>query len=244
MSTENLHDPIELPELTSTSFGMNMADVNVGVGDPELVHPMLTLEGEQDAFTHTFEDGRLDVREKDQGGTTVTNIGGRGGSFSTIVSGGGSVGNIVIGGGTVRINGVEVTSSDSITIGSDARRRASLLLPPNHPAASHNVDTLAGNVELDNVTASVLRIASQSGDIAVRAAVADNIELKTISGDVDVEETKSPNSVSAKSMSGDIDVSNSEAPSWRLSTMSGNVKVKSTTGEVDASSMSGRTRVS
>lgn len=241
MSVENPRMPIELPELTSTQFGVTMADVSVSTGGADLMHPQLTLEGEDDAFQHTFVDGMLDVREKDSGANVVISNRGRGGSYSSISIGGIS-GGLIIGGGSVRINGVEISGTDNISIGSAAHRRAALLLPPNH-AASHRIDTASGDVELDTLTAKVIRIASKSGDIVVRSSQVDNLTLKTMSGDVEIEDTQSPNDVSAETMSGDVDVSGSHAPSWRLSTMSGDVKVKATTGTVDASSKSGRTRI-
>jgi hypothetical protein len=241
MSAENPRLPIELPELTSTRFGLASADVQVTTGGSELVHPQLVFEGEDDAFEHSFTDGRLNVRENSQGGTVVNRIGsGRG--FSSVIIGNGNFDGVVISGGSIRVNGMDISVGDSASI-STARRRASLLLPQGHPA-SHDIDTKAGDVELEGLTARILKIATQSGDIALRGSQVEAVTLKTMSGDVEIEDTKSPSSVSATTMSGDVDVSGSEAPSWRLSTMSGDVKVKTTKGEVDASSMSGRTRIS
>jgi len=240
MSAENPRTPIELPELTSTRFGLAFADVQVTAGGTELVHPQLVLEGEDDAFEHSFIDGRLNVRENSQSGTIVTQIG-RGRGFSSVVIGNSFEG-VVISGGSIRVNGMDINVGDSASV-STARRRASLLLPQGHPA-SHDIDTKSGDVELEGLTARLLKIASQSGDIALRSSEVEAITLKTMSGDVEIEDTKSPTSVSASAMSGDIDVSGSEAPSWRLSTMSGDINVKTTKGEVDASSMSGRTRIS
>lgn len=240
MSAENPRTPIELPELTSTRFGLASADVRVTTGGAELVHPQLVLEGEDDAFEHSFTDGRLNVRENSQGGTVITQVG-RGRGFSSVVIGGSFEG-VVISGGSIRVNGMDISAGDSASI-STARRRASLLLPEGHPA-SHDIDSQAGDVELEGLTARILKVATQSGDIALRGSQAEAVTLKTMSGDIEIEDTKSPSSVSANAMSGDIDVIGSEAPSWRLSTMSGDVKVKATQGEVDASSMSGRTRIS
>ena len=100
--------------------------------------------------------------------------------------------------------------------GEVAKRKVSLLLPLDHPA-SHRIDTRSGDVELEKLTAKVLRVASRSGSVAIMGAEAESIELSSRSGSVEIEDTKSKNPVFAKSRSGNVDVSNSEAPSWRLS---------------------------
>ena len=89
-----------------------------------------------------------------------------------------------------------------------------------------------------------MKIVTTSGDIAIRNSQTDLLSLKSVSGDVEVDDTKSTSSVNVKAVSGDIDISGSDAPSWRLTTVSGDIKVKTTKGEVDASSVSGRTKVS
>lgn len=241
MAAESPKSPIELPGLVTSRLGLLSADVQVGTGSPDLVHPQLLLEGGDDAFEHSFRDGRLNLDEKSDGNGNVTVVS-TGGGQSSVFIGGGNFSGIIVSGGSVRVNGREVFG-DSESIVSAARRRASLLLPPGH-LASHDIDSAAGDIELEGLTARVLKVASQSGDIAVRGVTTESVTLNTMSGDVEIEDTRSETPVSAKTMSGDIDVSGSEAPSWRLNTMSGDVKVRSTSGEVDAKSMSGRTRVS
>jgi hypothetical protein len=238
MSVENSHSTIELPELTSTNFDLASADVQIATGEASLVYPQLTLEGEDDAFEHSFEKGCLTVDEKPTSGTVVTNIVGGRVSGSVVI---GSFNNVSISGGSIRVNGMDIQIGDSASY-SSARRRALLLLPQGY-SASHHIDTMSGDIDLEGLTARVLRVYSKSGDIALRISEVQTVILKTMSGDLEIEDTKSLNPVAATSMSGDIDVLGGEAPSWQLSTMSGDVTVKGTMGKVDASTMSGRTRV-
>jgi hypothetical protein len=240
MATESPLFSINLPELTLSRFGMLSADVHVSTGDADLVHPQLTLEGDEDAFDHSFNDGRLNVREKADHGTIVTHVGASGRS---VVIGNGNFNGVVVSGGSVRVDGVDILVGGGSASVHSARRRASLILPPGHPA-SYDIDTKSGDVDLESLTARALKVATMSGDIALRGSEVSTVMLNSMSGDVEVEDTKSETSVSVKTMSGDIDVTDSEAPSWRLTTMSGDIKAKATKGEVDASSMSGRTRVS
>ena len=185
-----------------------------------MAHPQLLFEGAVDAFEHNFTDGHLNVIEKIQSSTVVlaqngnVRVNGYNGVFIR-----GNLNDVVISDGSIQVNGMDInlgTRPSSNT----AYRRASLLLPKEHPA-SHSIDSKSGNVELGNLTASLIRVATMSGDIALRGSEIETIALKTMSGDIIVEDTKSPNSVSAETMSGDIGIADSESTLWRLSTMSG-----------------------
>lgn len=246
MSEQSRPQPIELQGLTQSQIDTVAADVEVKTGNPDLLHPELHLEGDKDAFTHSFENGRLSLKENTDDSTTVIS----GANFGIVNARGRTVvGGMVISGGSIHVGGgdVFVSPGTRVTIGSDiqgaARRRASLLLPQSHEA-SHDISTTAGDVELEALTARVLKIASKSGDIALQGAEAEVVTLKTMSGDVELDDVNAKTPVSAETMSGDVDVRNGSAPSWRLRTMSGDVTVRGAKGEVEASTMSGRTRVS
>ena len=236
-SAEN-PQPIVLPELVQTEFELAAADLFVQTGEQGLAHPQLVLEGEEDAFTHSYKDGVLHVKENMQNGS-IFEFGTRGSRFYASIPS--SVNRIRIVGGSVSINGVEITG-DGVSVGSAAPRRASLLLPAGI-SVSHDIDTMSGDIELAALSARVVYVASKSGSILVRNTEAGDINLKTMSGAIDLEAVRSSAPVRAESMSGSIAVGQSVAPSWRLKTMSGNVTARSTEGRVDASTMSGRTRV-
>lgn len=239
MSAEISRPPIELNGLSATRFSVIAANVMIQTGESSLSNPLLTLEGEEDAFSYLFENGELQLRENDQGGNVVIQSG-RGGSFSSISFGGGSV---VIGGGnsSIRINGREVSGSN-ISI-STMRRRASLLLPQYY-VASHTAESKSGDIELGDLSARQLRIATISGDIALRTTSTQDLALKTVSGDIEIEDTTSKNGVIAQTISGDIEVTDSIAPSWSFSTISGNIRAKNTSGRIDPSTISGKVRIS
>jgi hypothetical protein len=247
MSEQSQLQPIELPGLTQSQIDTVAADVEVKAGAPDLTHPQLHLEGDKDAFTHSFENGRLSLKENVDSSTTVIS-----GSGINVVSGrriisGATISSIS--GGSIQISGgdIFVGPGTTINIGGDiqgaARRRASLLLPPEHKA-DHDVSTISGDIELESLTAKVLKVASRSGNLALQGARADVVTLKTVSGDVELNEVAATNPVSAESVSGDVDVRGGSAPSWRLRTISGNVTARGAQGEVDTSTVSGRTRVS
>ena len=246
MAEQSRPQPIELLGLTQSQIDTVAADVEVKTGSPDLLHPQLHLEGGDDAFTHSFENGRLSLRENKDDSTTVM----LGGNFGIINTNGRTVvGGMVISGGSIHIGDgdVFVDRGTRVFIGDDfqgaARRRASLLLPKDHEA-SHDVSTAAGDVELEALTARVLKVVSKSGDIALQGAKVDVATFKTMSGDVELGDVTSQTPVSAETMTGDVDVRGGAAPSWRLRTMSGDVSVRGATGEIEASSMSGRTRIS
>ena len=247
--------PIDLPGLKSSAIDTLSADVRVGQTEPGAEHPQLLLEGDEGAFDHTFENGHLTVNEG--GGDDITV---RGNGSTVIIGGGGSsvsvngrnvrAGNVIVGSnitmrnGVMRVSGGEGTS---VVIGDDiedsARRRALLLLPEGHEA-SHDISTQSGDVDLDKLTARVLKVASQSGGLALEGVSAEKADLETMSGNIDMAEVTSPAPIRAKTMSGNVDMQGGSAPSWNVETMSGNIRAKSVEGELDTSTMSGRTRVS
>ena len=71
MSEQSRPQPIELRGLTQSQINTIAADIRVETGSPDLLHPQLHLKGSDDAFTHSFVDGRLQLREKEGDSTTV-----------------------------------------------------------------------------------------------------------------------------------------------------------------------------
>lgn len=232
----NIPQSVELPDLLSTEFNMSTADVTIGTGEPGLLNPILTLEGEDGGFIHTFENGHFKITEND----TESNSGSSRIVMENIAAGNMDIGNIVIESGS--FYGGD-SDSTTVTAKDVAKRKASLLLPFDH-SASHHVGTRTGNVELEQLTSKVLRVASRAGHVAINGAQAEDMELETRSGPISVKDTRSENPVSVKTRSGHLNVSGCEAPSWKLSTRAGDVTVENTRGTVDATTRSGRTRVS
>lgn len=243
MSEKAAPQPIDLPGLQASQINTVGADVHVGAAPAGVEHPQLVLEGGEDAFSHTFEDGRLTLREQNQHGVT-TSIGGGG---NVHVFGGQYASNIITGSVTISGDQIHLGPGASVIIGGDiqasARRRASLLLPAGHEA-SHDISTTGGDVELDGLTARVMKLASKGGDLSLRNTVADSVALKTMGSDVSLTDVVSTSRVSAGSMGGDIRVTGGEAPAWDLKTMGGDVTASGVTGNVNAKSMGGSTRIS
>ncbi len=251
---------VDLPGLKSSEIDLMSADVRIGQAESGTEHPQLLLEGGSDAFKHSFNDGHLTVQEGGESDITID------GDSTVVISGvdksriniqGGRIraGGVVIGSnissrGSVQIGNVQVSSGKDgtrVVLGGDinesARQRATLLLPEGH-MASHNISTQSGDIDLENLTARILKIATQSGDLALQSVGVESISAETQGGDVDMEGVKSSSTVKAKTMAGNVTLRDSSAPAWNLETMSGNIRAKSVEGELDTSTMSGRTRVS
>jgi hypothetical protein len=253
MTAETSHQlPIELPGLIDSRVDLFSGDFFIGTGRSDSANSQLILEGDEDAFEHTFNNGKLTLNEKSSGDGNITLISG-GGSSSIFI------GNVT--GSSIIVNGRDVLAGDRTNI-SGTPRKATLLLPTGHQG-SHYIKTISGDVELESLVAKELRIVTTSGDIdiegltarelkivstsgeiAINGAQSESIEMKTTSGDIDIDEMKSQKGVSAKTISGNVDLTDSEAPSWELGTVSGNIKVKATQGKVNAKSVSGRVKIS
>jgi hypothetical protein len=167
-------------------------------------------------------------------GANVVQVGGS----SIVVTGSGG---IVIGGnsyGGIQVNrsGGGVTSS--VTIGSCQNAEIVARVP-----AGSSVITDGSNVDLETFGAiASVRAATKSGDIEIGHAT--RVDAKSMSGDVKVSNLGGE--CRAESMSGDIDIHAVTSCQIKASTMSGNVAVTREPGvelDVDAKSMSGRTRI-
>lgn len=228
--SETVREPIDLPALTATEFKVMGADVEISAGGLDLVYPQLILEGTEKAFKHSFVQGRLRVTEV---GNVIDS------SQSVTLNGGRSrvhISGSHISGSSVIVNGVNIFAGQGTQ---EPPRKASLILPPEHPAA-HQIETQSGDVKLELLNASRLNVATMSGDIALSSAHVETVWLKTMSGDIEIEDLESESQPTLNTMSGDVEITGSEALGWTVSTMSGNVKTRGVKGEVQASSMSGR----
>ncbi len=241
MSFESFpREPIELPGLVSLRLNLISADLHIATDSHDLANPQLTLEGDDEAFKYSYRDGRFTLNENSGSSHNITFI--PAGGSRSLFKGGGDFSNVVLPGGAIRINGKEIISpSPGITM--STRRRALLFLPTSY-AASHDINSMNGGVELDSLSAKSLSITSLAGSIAVLNSTIDSIIIKTVSGNVKIAGTKSRADVFANTMSGNIEISDSDAPAWRLNTELGSIATANTIGKIDTNSAIGRTQVS
>lgn len=243
MSNPNAPDlnSIELQNLVATDFDLSSADVVLAISAPGIQHPQLVLEGAEDAFEHSYTNGRLVVSERDNAADTSGGIimGNRG-----IVFGNGGLqvnhfvgNNVHIGGGVFFGNGA------AVTVGGEARRKALLRIPEDHTIIDHTFKTVSGNASLEAVSAQKLHVSSISGNIALRGAQVEMADFRTVSGIIRLADVCAIHPVTLQSVSGGIDIAGGSAPAWNLTTISGRITARGAQGPVDASSVSGRVRV-
>ena len=107
------------------------------------------------------------------------------------------------------------------------------------PAATKiSARSLSGSLRVTDITGE-LNLTSLSGDVVVTNGE-HVMTAKSTSGDVQLENVRSPIGLDASSVSGTLTVRNSRAPRMRLNTISGNLAVRDSVSErIDAQSISG-----
>lgn len=98
--------------------------------------------------------------------------------------------------------------------------------------------SLSGSIQVTGITGE-LNLTSLSGNVVVTNGERV-LTAKSTSGDVQLENVRSPIGLDASSVSGTLTVRNSRAPRMRLNTISGNLVVRDAVAErIDAQSISG-----
>jgi DUF4097 and DUF4098 domain-containing protein YvlB len=98
--------------------------------------------------------------------------------------------------------------------------------------------SLSGSIRVTGITGE-LNVTSLSGDVVVTNGERV-MTAKSTSGDVQLDNVRSPIGLDASSVSGTLTVRNSRAPRMRLNTISGNLVIRDAVSErIDAQSISG-----
>lgn len=244
MNHEFERPAIELPDLAMSNFDLRSADLAITTGIREMWPAELFLSGEEDDFVVDFSGAQLRVEENGNS-TGDINISGGSISISGSVRGnltvrGGRSSRIVINDDEVIVNGHRITGGDGGR--RVEKKRAKLVLPPGQ-TGTHKIKTVSGDVSIDSILARRLAVVTESGEIVIRSCDLEVLEIKTMSGDVELEHVTSHGSSTIGTMSGDVEIDSSAADNWNISTMSGDIRARSTKGEFSPSTMSGKVRI-
>lgn len=113
----------------------------------------------------------------------------------------------------------------------DLQDRTTVIKIPAEYAGSLTVQTASGNVAISDLTAiDELEASAMSGDVVLKNANAQSIELVTASGNVDAAKARCTR-FSANSMSGNVSVETVDALDFSATAASGNVRISKVNAE-------------